>query len=124
MKIESLQGRLIRVVGLLAMTAALAGWLSSTAQADASEVGSGSVTLSWSAPTENTNDSALTNLAGYVIYYGNSADTMTKIIKINTVGLQTYVVSNLSSGTWFFAVTAVNASGIESGLSQTVVKTL
>ena len=84
----------------------------------------GSVTLSWYAPTENTNDSALTNLAGYVIYYGRSASTMTNTISIDTVGTLTYVISDLSSGTWFFAVKALNASGNESDPSVTVSKTL
>jgi hypothetical protein len=102
------------------MTAALVAWGSSTAEA----VTSGSVTLSWFAPTENTNDSALTNLAGYVIHYGKSASSMTNKITINTVGMQTYVISDLSSGTWFFAVTAVNAAGVESAPSDTVRKTL
>ena len=35
---------------------------------------SGSVTLEWPAPTANTDGTALTNLAGYWIYYGTSAD--------------------------------------------------
>jgi len=69
-----------------------------------------SVTLSWSAPTENTNGSALTNLSGYVIYYGTSASAMTQTIDVNTVGILTYVVDNLSAGTWYFQIVAVNAA--------------
>jgi len=83
-----------------------------------------SVTLSWSAPTENTNDSALTDLAGYVIEYGTSASAMTNTISINTVGTLTYLITGLSSGTWFFTVKAVNASGIESDPSVIVSKTI
>jgi hypothetical protein len=79
-----------------------------------------SVTLSWSAPTENTNGSALTNLTGYIIYYGTSASAMTQTIDINTVGMLTYVVDNLSAGTWYFQIVAVNAAGVPSNPSVTV----
>jgi fibronectin type III domain protein len=78
------------------------------------------VTLSWSAPTENTNGSALTNLAGYIIYYGTSASAMTQTIDINTVGIQTYVVDNLSAGNWYFQIVAVNSAGEHSSPSATV----
>ena len=81
---------------------------------------SDNVTLSWSAPTENTNGSALTNLAGYIIYYGTSASAMTQTIDINTVGLLTYVVGDLSAGSWYFQIVAVNAAGVESSPSATV----
>jgi ABC-type glycerol-3-phosphate transport system substrate-binding protein len=82
--------------------------------------GSTNVTLSWSAPTENTNGSALTNLAGYIIYYGTSASAMTQTIDINTVGMLTYVVDNLSAGSWYFQIVAVNSAGEQSGPSATV----
>jgi hypothetical protein len=78
------------------------------------------VTLSWSAPTENTNGSALTNLTGYIIYYGTSASAMTQTIDINTVGMLNYVVDNLSAGSWYFQIVAVNAAGVQSSPSATV----
>ena len=78
------------------------------------------LTLSWSAPTENTNGSALTNLAGYIIYYGTSASAMTQTIDINTVGVLNYVVDNLSAGSWYFQIVAVNAAGEQSSPSAIV----
>jgi hypothetical protein len=78
------------------------------------------VTLSWSAPTENTNGSALTNLAGYIIYYGTSASAMTQTIDVNTVGVLNYVVDNLSAGSWYFQIVAVNAAGEQSSPSAIV----
>jgi hypothetical protein len=83
-----------------------------------------SITLSWAAPTENTDGSALTNLSGFNIYYGNSATAMTQKVSINTVGLLTYVVGNLAAGTWYFEVVAVNSSGVQSGPSSTVSATI
>jgi hypothetical protein len=78
-----------------------------------------SVTLSWAAPNENTDGTALTNLAGYVIYYGTIASAMTNKINITTVGVQTYVITDLSSGQWYFTINAVNAAGVESGSAGT-----
>jgi hypothetical protein len=62
----------------------------------------------------------LTNLTGYIIYYGTSASAMTQTIDINTVGMQTYVVDNLSAGSWYFQIVAVNSAGEQSGPSATV----
>jgi len=85
---------------------------------------SDSVTLSWAAPTENTDGSALTNLAGYVIYYGSTGNTMTQKINITSVGMLNYVVSNLNAGTWYFEILAVNSSGVESNPSGVVSTTI
>jgi len=82
------------------------------------------VTLSWAAPTENTDGSALTNLSGYNIYYGTSASNLTQKVTINTVGMLTYVITNLSSGTWYFEVIAVNSTGVDSGPSSVVSTTI
>ena len=76
-----------------------------------------SVTLSWTAPTENTNGTPLTNLAGYWIYYGTSADAMTKSVQIANPGVVTYVLSNLSPGTWYFSMTAYSAADVQSANS-------
>ncbi len=91
---------------------------------ETSNVGSGTATLSWSAPTENTDGSALTDLTGYRIYYGTDADALTESVNIDTVGITTYVVSNLGTGTWYFAIKAYNAAGVESDLSNTASKTI
>ena len=84
----------------------------------------GSATLSWTAPTENTDGSALTDLAGYRIYYGNNSETLTDAVDIPTVGMTTYQVTGLGSGTWYFAIKARNATGVESDLSNVAIKTI
>ena len=80
----------------------------------------GGVTLSWDPPDENTDGSALTNLAGYRIFYGTSADDLNRVIEISGVGLTTYVVDDLTSGTYYFAIRAYNTLGAESALSKIV----
>jgi hypothetical protein len=49
---------------------------------------------------------------------------MTKHVSIETVGMTTYVVSDLAPGTWYFTILAVNASGIESGPAAVASKTI
>jgi hypothetical protein len=86
----------------------------------ASSGGTGTVTISWTPPTENTNGSTLTNLAGYRIYYGTSQASLTKVVAITNPGLATYVLSNLSAATYYFALTSVNTGGVESPRSTVV----
>jgi hypothetical protein len=74
----------------------------------------GTATLDWTPPTENSDGSSLTNLAGYTVYYGTSADSLTESVKISNPGLTAYTVSNLTSGTWYFAVTSYSSTGVES----------
>jgi hypothetical protein len=85
-------------------------------------VSNGSATLSWTAPTENTDGSTLSNLSGYRIRYGTSASALTQTIVINNASVTTYVVENLAPATWFFAVTAVTAAGAESTHSNVASK--
>ena len=97
---------------------------SSSAPASTSSPTSGAATLSWDAPTADTNGQPLNNLAGYRIYYGESATTLSETVNLSGTGLQTYVIDNLAQGTWYFAIKAVNTSGVESALSNVVSKTI
>jgi hypothetical protein len=81
---------------------------------------SNTVTLSWQAPTENSDGSALMDLKGYKVHYGSASKSYSDSIQVSNAGLTTYVVQNLPTGTYYFAVTAYNASGKESSLSGEV----
>jgi Putative Ig domain len=74
----------------------------------------GAVTVSWLPPTENVNGSALTNLAGYHIYYGTSQTNLNQMINVTNPGLAAYVVSGLAAATWYFSLTSINSNGVES----------
>ncbi len=80
-------------------------------------MGMGSVTLNWLPPTENEDGTALTDLAGYRIYWGTSAGNYPNSITIDNPGLTTYVVENLAPGAYEFAATAFNGAGVESNFS-------
>jgi hypothetical protein len=84
-----------------------------------------STTLSWEAPTVNTDGSALTNLGGYKIYYGTASGDYTNSISVATIGLSTYVINGLTVGQrYFFAVTAVSTDGVEGPYSEELVDTI
>jgi hypothetical protein len=80
------------------------------------EIFSQNVLLNW-----NTNTDP--DLAGYRVYYGNTAP---RVYGTPTdVGNSTsYTVRNLPNGTYFFAVTAYDLSNNESGYSNEATKTL
>ena len=86
--------------------------------------GNGTALLSWTPPTENTDGSTLTDLAGYKIYYGTASSSYTEIVTINNPGLSSYQIDNLTTADWYFVVTSVNSAGIESSYSTEVSKTI
>lgn len=84
----------------------------------------GSASLSWTAPTSNTNGTPITDLAGYHIYYGTTAGSLDTFIDVPGGATTEYEISNLASGTYYFTVTAYNSLGLESAASNQASKTI
>jgi hypothetical protein len=84
----------------------------------------GTASLDWTSVTQNTNGTAVTNLAGYYVYYGTSASAMTNTVKITNPTVTSYIVSNLSAGTWYFGVAAYTSSGTVGVTSNVGSKTI
>ena len=82
------------------------------------------MTLSWTPPTENSDGTALTNLAGYNIYYGTQQANYPNWIRIDNPSISTYLVENLVPDTYYLVVTSFNSMGIESTYSGVAVKTV
>jgi len=80
-----------------------------------------SVTLQWQPPTENTDGTPLTDLAGYRIYYGVVAAELSDVIELPNPGLTTYVVEELTPNTWYFSMTSLNDRGQESDFSNQLI---
>jgi len=85
---------------------------------------SGQAALSWSAPTQNSDGSALTDLAGYRVHHGTSADKFDEVIEIDGSTNTSYTFTQLPSGTHYFAVASFNSAGTESELSAVGSKTI
>lgn len=75
----------------------------------------GSSNLTWDAPTVNEDGTALTDLAGYKVYYGTVSRSYTNSVDVGSVQSHTL---NLVAGTYYFAVTAYDTSGNESVYSN------
>ena len=86
------------------------------------QVSSGSATLNWIPPVQNTDGSVLTDLAGFKIYYGTSQGTYPNQVTINNPGVTMFVVDNLTPDTWYFVSTAFNTSSRESDFSNVVTR--
>jgi len=124
--------KVVKLAGVLALAACVlagchqdpTGVSTVSAGTSATNKGTGTATLSWQAPTTNTDGAALTDLSGYSIVYGQNPDDLAQIVQLTGVGLQTYVIDDLGSGTWYFAIKAVASTGAESPLSEIVSKTI
>jgi hypothetical protein len=86
--------------------------------------GLGSMTLSWNPPTENSDGTALTNLAGYNIYYGKAQGSYPNRIRISNPSVTTYLVENLLPNTYYVVATSFNTMGIESAYSNVASRTV
>lgn len=86
--------------------------------------GSGSARINWTAPTTNTNGTALTNLARFRVLYGTSQTSLNQSVTVSDPTLRTTTVTSLSPGTWYFAVRAVNSNGAESDNSNVTSKSV
>ncbi len=98
-----------------------AGTTASAAPAPATPA---AVTLQWQPPTENTDTSPLTDLAGYHVYYGTSSQSLNSKITVASPGISSYVVENLAPGTWYFAVAGYNSEGVEGDRSGVAMRSV
>jgi len=91
----------------------------------------GSATLTWTAPTQNTDGSAIPatgvgSLAGFELFHATTAagvSTATPIV-INNKAATTYTITGLPVGARYYAAKAFNAEGIRSDFSGQVNNTI
>ena len=81
----------------------------------------GVVQLSWVAPTENVDGSALTDLAGFKIYFGLQSGGYLDSIDVSGSTITQFDLT-VPMGTYYLAMTALDADGNESAYSNEVVK--
>jgi hypothetical protein len=84
----------------------------------------GSATLSWNPPTQNSDGTSLTNLAGFKVYWGSTQGSYPNSVTLNNPGLSTYMVEQLTPATWYFVTTSFNGQGVESSYSNVASKTV
>lgn len=83
----------------------------------------GSVMVTWIAPTKNKDGTNLTTLAGFRAYYGQTM-TLNQMVQISGALATSYTFPSLAAGNWNFAMTAYNAANEESDPSNVATKTV
>jgi hypothetical protein len=86
--------------------------------------GAGTTTLTWTPPTQNTDGTPIIGLTGYHIHYGTSVNALSTTITVTDVSQTSYVVSGLAPGTYYFAVDAFDAAGVDSAESNVGAATI
>lgn len=105
-------------------TTTTGGSSSTTAPPPSTPASSSAVTLGWQAPTQNSNGTPITNLAGYKIHYGTATQDYTQVVQVSNPSLSRFVMDSLPSGTYYFAIAAYNTQGVEGPLSGEITTTL
>jgi len=84
----------------------------------------GVANLSWPAPVSKVDGSVLDDLAGYRILYGHDPENLDHSVYIADPNAHSYEFVTLDSGTWYFAIVAVNAGGEEGPATTPAMKVI
>jgi hypothetical protein len=84
----------------------------------------GTATLVWQRPLQNTDGTPLTDLAGFVIKYGTDPASLSQTVTLRDANATRFTLDKLGPGTWYFTVASLTAAGLESDLSPRVSKTI
>lgn len=82
----------------------------------------GAFRVTWTPPTQNTDASALTDLAGFWIYSAAAGAPLGKLKQVTSPTVTSQDLTGYSPGVYQFAVSAYNAAGVESALSPAITK--
>ena len=115
--------RLMVLVSLAVAAVACTDGGSAPAESPA-PVSSGTATLEWSRPSSNEDGSALTDLAGYKVYYGHGAYTLDRVVDVRGATVSKAEIQGLEPGIWYFAIASYNSAGVDSAKSGVVSATL
>jgi hypothetical protein len=88
------------------------------------DAGAGVASLQWETPASKVDGSPLDDLAGYRILYGRSSEDLDRSVLIDDPVVTSFEFTTLASGIWYFAVVAVNASGLEGPPTTVATKSI
>ena len=115
------------MAGVLGTGLAACGQISQTpgtVSASGIPLAPGTATLNWTPVTQNIDGTLAIELAGYQVYYGTSPAAMHSVVVAADPAQTSYVVTNLTSGTWYFAVAAYTTNGTMGLMSNIASKTI
>jgi hypothetical protein len=82
-----------------------------------------SAVLTWVPPTQNVDNTPLTNLASYKILKANSVAELATVTPIVVLApASTYTINGITAGSFVFGVKATTSAGVDSDMSNTIGK--
>lgn len=84
----------------------------------------GSVTLNWTKPAQNTDGTTLSDLGGFRIEYGTQLSVLNNVIDVANPNATSRTISNLPAGTYYFVIKSYTSGLVESDPSNPVSKTV
>lgn len=93
----------------------------------AQAVASGTATLSWDIPQQYTDGIPLQaddQIVGYRVYHGTAAESLDTVVAVESATNVSYTLAGLTSGTHYFAVSAMSVTGAEGERSEVLSKTV
>jgi hypothetical protein len=78
-------------------------------------------TVRWQPPTQNVDGTPLTDLAGFIVYWGSTSRNYTGSQPINSATATEWEVT-LGEGEYYFALTALDSDDNESGYSNEILR--
>ena len=89
-------------------------------------VTTGSADISWVIPATRTDGTPLqlSEIDGFRIYMGATSNNLTMVVDLNDRTITRYTMTNLTSGTYYFAITTYDIDGNESQFSNIAGKSV
>lgn len=84
------------------------------ASVDDAPSGSGSAVVYWTPPDRNVDGTALSDLAGYRVYWSQNPNNLVRHQDMAWAGYLWAYITDLGPGTWYFSIRAYNSAGVES----------
>lgn len=78
------------------------------------------VAVDWHSVNQTIDDQPANDIAGYRIHWGEKSATYTDVVYVDGAQMTSHVVNNLPAGGYYFAVSAVTDSGVESDMSDEI----
>jgi hypothetical protein len=79
------------------------------------------LTVSWSAPLQNTDGTSATDLSGYLVRYGTDKTALSQSVQVSGADVTSVLIRHFTSGTYYFTVSAVTTGGV-TGVASNIVK--
>ena len=110
-----------RRAGAAVLVAAL---LAGCAQSAAPATPTGTAHVAWARPTLRADGTPLIELRGFRIRYGSSPQALYYKVEVAGPAASSWTVGDLTPGTWYFVVTAIDSGGLESAPSAMASKVI